>query len=230
MYCIKCGVKLADTEGCCPLCGTRVYHPDLPPEKGEPLFPENKKPRHKRNLVPHIALTVIFVLVALISFLCDMQFSRSVTWSGYVMGALLCGYVTLVLPRWFKNPSPAIFAPCAFIMIGGYLLYISLVTDGGWFLSFAFPVTGGVGLIVTAVAVLLYYLKKGGLFIIGGAFIALGGFMMLVEFFLNITFGYQRFVWWSLYPLTALSLIGGFLIFLGAYRPAREAMERRFFI
>ena len=30
MYCIKCGVELADSERVCPLCGTRVFHPDLP--------------------------------------------------------------------------------------------------------------------------------------------------------------------------------------------------------
>ena len=26
MYCIKCGVELADSEKVCPLCGTRVFH------------------------------------------------------------------------------------------------------------------------------------------------------------------------------------------------------------
>ena len=29
MYCINCGVKLADTEHICPLCGTEVFHPEL---------------------------------------------------------------------------------------------------------------------------------------------------------------------------------------------------------
>ena len=45
MYCIKCGVGLADTEHTCPLCGTRVYHPDLPMPVGAPLYPENKLPK-----------------------------------------------------------------------------------------------------------------------------------------------------------------------------------------
>ena len=30
MYCINCGVELADSETVCPLCGTRVFHPDMP--------------------------------------------------------------------------------------------------------------------------------------------------------------------------------------------------------
>ena len=30
MYCVKCGVELADSQRVCPLCGTRVFHPDIP--------------------------------------------------------------------------------------------------------------------------------------------------------------------------------------------------------
>ena len=40
MYCIKCGVELADSEKVCPLCGTRVYHPDIEIKTTEPPFPE----------------------------------------------------------------------------------------------------------------------------------------------------------------------------------------------
>ena len=39
MYCIHCGVELSDSETVCPLCGTRVFHPDLPRQQGEPPFP-----------------------------------------------------------------------------------------------------------------------------------------------------------------------------------------------
>ena len=37
MYCIQCGVKLADTEKTCPLCATVVYHPQLERPHAEPL-------------------------------------------------------------------------------------------------------------------------------------------------------------------------------------------------
>ena len=37
MFCVKCGVELADSEKVCPLCGTRVFHPDLPCGSGEAL-------------------------------------------------------------------------------------------------------------------------------------------------------------------------------------------------
>ena len=101
---------------------------------------------------------------------------------------------------------------------------------GDWFLSFAFPVIGFVGLVITAVVTLFQYVRKGKLYIIGGAAAALGLYMPLMEFLLCITFESLQFAAWSLYPLTALVLLGGTLIFFAISRPARESMERRFFI
>ena len=40
MYCINCGVKLADSEKRCPLCGTVPYHPDIVRQEGEALLSE----------------------------------------------------------------------------------------------------------------------------------------------------------------------------------------------
>ena len=136
----------------------------------------------------------------------------------------------LVLPYWFRQPNPVVFVPCGFAAVGLFLLYISIATSGGWFLSFAFPVTGAVGLIVTAVVALLKYVGKGELYIFGGAFALLGGFMPVMEWLLNLTFGFTHGFVWSLYPLTALVLLGGMLIFLAICRPARETMERKFFL
>lgn len=40
----------------------------------------------------------------------------------------------------------------------------------------------------SAVVTLMYYLRKGKLYIIGGAFVALGAFMLLIEFLMDVTF------------------------------------------
>lgn len=231
MYCINCGVKLANAEKKCPLCGVAVFHPELDRPEGEPLYPGHRAPAPQvssRGI--QIVLTTAFLLPLLITLLCDLQINAKVTWSGYVAGALLVGYVVMVLPLWFRKPNPVVFVPCGFAAVGLYLLYIDLATGGRWFLSFAFPVVGGIGLIITAVVVLLRYLRRGKLYIIGGASAAMGAFMPLMEFLIYITFERTRFVGWSLYPLTALVLLGGMLIFLAIHRPARETMERKFFI
>ena len=75
---------------------------------------------------------------------------------------------------------------------------------------------------------LTHYLRHGRFYIFGGGFIAFGGFMLLVEFLVDLTFGVP-FVGWSVYPLIALAVLGGILIYLGINPAAREVMERKFF-
>ena len=230
MYCIKCGVKLAEHQKQCPLCSTVVFHPDIQPS-GDLPYPTQRQPAPQmRSHAALVIVTTLFLIPLLITLLCDFQINNSVTWSGYVVGALVVFYTMFVLPYWFRNPNPVVFVPCSFAAVGVFLLYISWTTEGGWFLSFAFPVTGAVGLIVTAVVTLLKYVGKGQLYIIGGAFIALGLFMPLMEFLLNLTFGFPQALIWSGYPLVSLVLLGGMLIFLAICRPARETMERKFFL
>lgn len=230
MYCIKCGVKLSDNQKVCPLCETVVFHPEIMPS-GDPLYPAANHPAPQTQPKgPLVVLTTMFLLPLLITALCDLQLNKTITWSGYVIGALIVSYVILVLPSWFYQPNPVVFVPCGFAAVGLFLLYISIATGGGWFLSFAFPVTGAVGLIVTAVVALLKYVGKGELYIFGGALVLLGAFMPVMELLLNLTFGFTHGFVWSMYPLTALVLLGGMLIFLAICRPARETMERKFFL
>lgn len=231
MYCVNCGVKLADSEKTCPLCATVVFHPDLPRPQGEPLYPEDRLPAPQvSSRGAQIILTALFLIPMLICFQCDLLVNRGVTWSGFVLGALALGYIVFVLPQWFRRPNPVVFCPVNFAAAGLYLLYINWALDGDWFLTFAFPVVGAVGLIFTAVTVLLRYLRRGRLYIFGGALMALGAFMPLMEFLLCVTFEPIRFYGWSLYPLTALLILGGMLIFLAINQPAREKMEKKFFI
>ena len=92
MYCINCGVKLADSQKKCPLCGTVVFHPDLPQPDGEPLYPAGRYPGTKVNRHGVLAIiTAIFLLPLLVTLRVDMQITGAVTWSGYVMGAIILG-------------------------------------------------------------------------------------------------------------------------------------------
>lgn len=231
MYCINCGVKLSETERSCPLCGTVPYHPDLVRTEADSLYPKNKYPKTKKvsRLGIMMAVSALSLLAVLIPVLCDVSIFSSITWSSYVIGAVLMAYLSFVLPFWFKRPNPVIFTAVFFVTAGIYLLFINLITDGDWFLSFAFPTVAVIGLTVTAVVTLTHYLKRGKLFVFGGAIILIGGYMPLMELFLSITFGIG-FIWWSLYPMIPLILLGLVLIFFGATPSAREGVERRFFL
>ena len=230
MYCIKCGVELADSEKVCPLCQTLVFHPDFPAPDGEKPYPTDRRPPQQVSpLGAKFIVSMCFVAGLVIPTLCDWQINGRLTWSGYVIGALVVSYLWLVLPLWFRQPNPIVFVPCGFAAIGVYLLYISDVTGGNWFLTFGLPVTAVFGGIITAVVVLVRTLRRGRLFIFGGAALATGVFMPVMEWLLTLTFPIP-FYGWSFYPLAVLALMGITMIVIAISRPMRETLERKFFI
>lgn len=230
MYCVNCGVKLQDGEKKCPLCQARVFHPDFEVGQKDLLYPKEKFPApEKKTRFVQIAVLAFLALCLVIVTICDWQFSPVKNWSGYVIGATLLFYVVAILPTWFKKPNPVIFVPCDFLACTLFLLYINLKTDAHWFLPFALPVMVFSCLVVTAVVTLVRYTKNAKFYIFGGASVLTGGGFLAVEFLINFTFGFERFIGWSLYPLSVFAVLGGFLIFLGICRPARESMHRKFF-
>lgn len=231
MYCVKCGVELADSEKKCPLCGTPVFHPDIARTPSEPPFPPERRVRpedvNRSGLL--FVLTVAALLPALLCLLCDWRINGTLLWSGYAAGALALLYIIILLPMWFRRPNPVIFVPVDFVAVGLYLLYINFATGGHWFLSFAFPVTGAIGLLVSAVVTLTHYLRRGYLYIFGGGFIACGALAVLIEFLLNLTFDLRTTFSWSIYPLATGVLLGLTLIIIAVCRPLRESLQRKFF-
>ena len=229
MYCIQCGVKLADSERRCPLCNTAVCHPDFPPTAERPLYPQDAMPAaHAGSKALNGAVIILFFIPLLVCFFADWFLDGRVEWFGYVAGALVLSYVTVALPMWFKTPNPVVFVPCDFATAALYLLYIQMATGGDWFLGFALPVVGGIGLISCAVVTLTRYLRRGRLYIFGGALMALGAFTLLVEYLMDGTFGLP-FMGWSIYPLVVLFLFGGLLLYLAVNRAAREVVARKLF-
>ena len=229
MYCINCGVKLADTEQKCPLCNTAVCHPDFPQLPRQPLYPDSKMPPvHSGRKALNGAVIFLFFIPLLVCFFADFSLDGKMEWSGYVAGALVVAYTAFALPQWFQKPNPVIFVPCSFAAVALYLLYINFATGGDWFLCFALPLVGGLCVITCAVVTLLYYLRRGTLYILGGALIALGAFMLLVELLMLYTFELPL-IGWSVYPFVVLLLSGGLLIYLAINKIAREIIERKLF-
>ena len=227
MYCANCGVKLADTEKRCPLCGTEAYHPDIERPEVAPLFPADFVPKREISKTTiHIIILTLFLIPILVTLYSDYYINHAIEWSPYVALAMFTLYVIIVLPFWFKRPTPAVFVPLDFLCIELYLHYINYSTGGNWFFTFAFPTVTYLGVIVTATSVLLFYLKKGHLYVIGGLFVALGLFMDLIELFIMITFKYN-FDGWSLYPMIPLVLIGLGIISISISRSARNALMRK---
>lgn len=233
MYCVKCGVELADSENKCPLCGTSVYHPDITRAKAEPTYPafvrESEKMRPQGVL---FILTVLCAMPIAITLFCDLYYGNGLTWAGYPAGGILLIYAVFILPQWFYRPNPVIFCPISFAVLGAFLLYINYQTGGKWFLTFAFPIVVYLALFVCTVVALMRYTRGGRLYIAGASFIAVGLLCTVIEFFMNLTF-LDRMLFdffWSIIPLIACFFAGMMLIVIAIAKPLRESLKKRFFI
>ena len=229
MYCVKCGVELADSEKKCPLCHTPIYFPEYVPNEAERPYPRFEKPETVNPRGIYFILSFAFIIAAVISFVCDLNMGNGISWAGYVIGGIGLFYVLFILPGWFKKYNPAIFIPVDFAAIGIYLLYINYATGGKWFLTFALPITGIVTIVISSITILSYYIKRGYLYIFGGALIGAGLFCPIIETLSIITFGAKHY-FWSIYPLIALFLIGIMLIVIAIIKPLRESLCRIFAI
>lgn len=229
MYCIKCGVELAEHEKKCPLCGTPVpFTAFVNPDAPAPYPKEEERDELNRHGVLFV-LTFLFLIPIVLSFVCDLSINGAVVWSGYSSGALLLGYTVIVLPMWFRFPNAVIFVPVDFAAAALYLCYINNTVGGSWFLTFALPITVMTALIVCSVITLLRYVKRGRFFVFGGASLALGLSLLATELFGNLTFGKTGLVW-SAYPLTVFVLLGIMFIVIAMSPKLRDSLRRKFFV
>lgn len=232
MYCMKCGVELAEGERVCPLCGLKAYHPGIGSNEGTKSYPVSRVPSYdtvnRKGIL--FLLTVAFIVPIIITLLSDLAVTGYFSWSGYVIGGITLLYISSVLPAWFKNPNPVIFVPVFFAAVVVYLLYIDIATGDEWFLSFAFPAAGALGIIVTAITAVIKYVKRGYWYIASAAVLAIGGYTVLIEFLLYITFGIKTHFPWSFYPFVGCLIIGGALMVIAISKPLRRRVQKKFFI
>ncbi len=231
MYCINCGIELSQGQAHCPICKTKVYHPNFPVDPNLSTYPVKSfqsEEYNRKGLM--FVITILSALTALLPILLEVTLFKMASWSAYVSTSLVLGYILLFLPLWFRNPNPVIFIPCDFAAVALYLLFINFMVSGKWFLSFALPVTVMLGIIITAVAALLHYLRRGRLYIIGGGLIGLGMFAVYLEFFIWFTFEPVRFIFWSLFPLVALGTLGMMIIIIAIVKPFKESLRKYFYM
>ena len=230
MYCVKCGVELAEGERKCPLCQTPVYFPDLDPNPERP-FPDNPPKIEKVNPRGlYFIISFVCLIAAAICLVADLNISPGISWSGYAIGGIALFYIIYILPQWFVRKSPAIFGPSDFAAIALFVWYISYSLGGDWFFTFALPIIGGTALIFSAITILCYYLRCGYLYIFGGAFIATGAFTVLIEWLVALQFAPPIPQYWSAYSAISLGLVGLMLIVIAIVRPFRESLARIFAI
>lgn len=232
MYCVKCGIELSDGQNICPICQTRVYHPDIKRSDALPTYPRKAFKSEEINIKGVLFILSLLHLIPIIfALILDLNLNGSIDWMGYVVGSVILLYVCAVLPLWFKKPNPVVFIPCDFLTLALFLWNINLKLGGEWFWTLALPITAAIGIMVTVGIVLIKYLRKGRLYVFGGGFILGGLLVMLIEELLHITFEIQHTGFaWSLYPMVFLAVIGVGLIVIEIVKPFKESLKKVFFL
>lgn len=232
MFCVKCGVELADSERKCPLCGTPINLPEGMEHTGRRPYPSDSEGTETVNFRGVMfLLTVLTAIPALVCLLCDLQLNRAVIWSGYAAGGIVLFYLFFLFPFWFKRPNPAILIPCDFAAASFFLGYVAFCSGSMfWFWRFALPVSAAAAVITCTALVLFRYLRKGKLYVLGGIFLALGGFFVLLEFLLDQAFLLSPRVFWAFYPSLVCVLLGLAVIVIAVCRPLRESLHKKFFL
>lgn len=232
MYCVNCGIELSDGQKICPICQTRVYHPDLKKTDALPTYPRKAFKSEEINIRGLLFVVSLLHLIPIIfALIFDLNLNGEINWFGYVVGAVMLVYVCAVLPLWFKRANPVVFIPCDFLTLAVFLWNVNLKLDGEWFWSFALPIVAGVCAIVTGIIALIKYVRRGHLYIFGGAFIMLGLLVTVIEQLLHLNFEIKHTgLAWSLYPMVFLSIIGIGLIVIEIVKPFKESLKKVFYL
>ncbi len=231
MYCIKCGVELSAGQKICPVCQTKVYHPEIPTEDALPTYPQKEFQSEEFN--PRGVLFVISILAGLTAALVmwfELSRLHRIHWSGYVAGGILLAYLIVILPWWFQRPNPVIFVPCDFAGVLGLLFYINYQSGGSWFLPFAFPITVTLGMIVSAMVAVMRYVRRGHLYVVGGGLIAVGAWTVLLEYVLRTVFTVRTVIYWSPFSMAILFTMGMMLIVIAIVKPLKESLRKIFYV
>ena len=231
MYCIKCGTQLSDGQTICPICETKVYHPDFDIPKDKSTYPKKEFKSEEFNRKGFmLAITIIFLIPMFLPVLLELSWHHTIEWSGYVLGGVMLFYVSLILPSWFKHPNPTIFVPVSMATAILYVHYICWEAEGDWFWSFAFPISISLTVIVSALATLLHYLKKGKLYIWGGFLVAFGAWTGFMELLMRRAFGITVDIYWSVCTFALFFIIGMLLVIVEIVKPVKESLRKIFYI
>lgn len=232
MYCIQCGVELADSEAKCPLCGLEPYHPKLKRVVGDKTYPDTVAvtPRNFKRFSIMFLFTGLVAFTMLMLMVIDFSVNHTMSWSAYVMLTIALVYVILFLPMWFNRPNAVVFMSVDVATVGVYLAVLNILLNGNWYFSFAFPMVLIFGAISITIVTISKYVRKGFLYLSGGGFIALGVAMIVMEILLNITFDLSKTIRWSFIPLVGCSIIGLMLILIAIIKPLRETLTKKLFI
>lgn len=121
MYCAHCGVELMKSTDRCPLCETPV-HPMPAPETSAPCRGRLRRKTRLNLLFLALCLHVIAVVLAT-----DLALNNGLSWSVYVMGAVVLVYFWVIFPLLVSKARECLSGALNFGLLAVYLWAIEQI-------------------------------------------------------------------------------------------------------
>lgn len=232
-YCVHCGVEMAPSEKSCPLCQTLVQDPACPwtppesmpyPERVEEVF-KHIDLRYGRSLA-----VLVLLIPALVVLAVNLLSSGSITWSLYVIGALVCVYCWFLVPLFYCFRRPYAYIAIDFITLALYLLLIARMTGGrAWYMGIALPVLAAMVILVQLVILAIRRLEWQPLERAAVVCLLVAGFLVAIDAIADLYTG-QVFLNWSVYAGLPLLVLAGVFLVLEKKRGLKDAIKKRLFV
>ncbi len=234
-YCVNCGVELAESEKCCPLCQVPVVNPQQPwkapqqapyPRRVETVL--NSVDRRYAVLITTLALTVALLCCLLM----DLMTAHAITWSGYVAGGLVCVFVWVLLPLLVKRPNVylcLLYNTVALLLYLYAILYQAGVVTAFYYL--AAPLALAIGALSYACApIILSKRLAGKLYKPAFLMLLFAVLCLVVELIIDLYAAHSYSPTWSV-VVAAVSIITALvLIMLEGRNRLKDRIIRRLFI
>ncbi|MBQ3021476.1 MAG: hypothetical protein IJD92_04570 [Bacilli bacterium] len=228
-YCVNCGVKLAKSEKKCPLCNTKVINPNLKDEVSYSVY-SNQIEKFKSvdfKFLVKICYFVLFVL-ALVTVLCNIIITHSVTWSIYVVFSIIC-FGSLLSYLNFK--SVYISHTLAFVGIELLLFVIAYLNSGmHWFIYLVLPFIFILWIYVMLCTFLIKKRRKSLIRSIVLCLVVSSVAIIGIESSIDL-FKYEKIsLTWSLYAILPILIISILLFLISYNKKLLDEIKQRLFI
>ncbi len=233
-YCVNCGVELAPSEKCCPLCGVEAQNPKQkwrePEIKPYPNRVEQIMKKVNRKYVVSL-IAELLLIPAIIPVITNLVISHQITWSAYVVGGVVCAFFLAVFPLLYEIPKPYLYLVIDTLVLVGYIALIAYSSGGmNWFFKLGMPIVLSVCI---AVSLFIYVARRSRLSRLKKAAIGLIIFSLMcmaVDFFINRFVGNDFVLLWSLFVVSSLTIIAVMLLVLDRKKKLQDEIIKRLFV
>lgn len=229
-YCVNCGVELDQSATACPLCNTRVYHPDQPVSPdAPPPYPTGKGIVETASAKDFtILMSIIFLTTSVVCVLLNLFSIPLGHWSFYVVG--ICAMLWVFLIPLFFPGKTSIYVNHILNSLS-ILLFLGVVSHlhpgHQWLGRIALPIVLLTTVLLEILCFCFFYLKCSMIMKAITSVTSAAILCIAVELLIDLFLKQKIFLRWSAIVLTCCIVIDAILFTIYLREGLRSEVRRR---